>query len=768
MKRALGILFLLTVALLPATLFADEAFILNIPFRGDAQQEIGEVRMTLGLSAPPGVAQLVVNGNVTVNLGQTQMIGTDSVRFEPGIGNVVKITYKPLSNFTGGNFCSGAGAQEKNINMRFSGPQDVVDYHISSYVVAAPATMECSKVSKRTADTPASVIPAADAVAPELAAIYRGRLPLDVILVLDKSGSMNDFPPGAVSGATKVQILKSALETFVTNWQEIDLATPDGGDWSDDRMGVVFFDSAAAAQSLPGGMPPANFFIARGSTNPGPWQAIVNDIGTLTPGGSTSVGGGINEGMKQWVLDPAHDVHMVLVTDGMQNTAPLIAPTASGFLGLAPVNGLPQELRSRFIQIQSIGFGIPAVVDEALLTNISVETAGRSYITINANTMFNVFALTLVAILKGNTASLAVNQTGTMTGPGPGALLPVVVDRSARRVVYSLQWAPPMRNALELEVYRPGSAPSAAPTVPTHADSLPQAAIQSFLIGPADVGTWNVRVKRNRSEPNTAVPYTLNVFFLERDLDYRLTFDTIHAGTGDSIRVRARVSWDGKPLTGLPAGAIRVRVQRPPEGLGTILHDTRVEVSQGNTTTPAGDIQTALDRKLARLTDARLLARIMPKDLETITLAEEKNGLYSGVFSKTSTPGLYAFETVLDWDQKRTGHVRRQERLELHVKVKPDAASTTITMAHVDPRTVTISVTPRDKFGNFAGPGYASVVKAKLNSAGTLSRGEPVDRGQTGTYVFTVTGVPAGTTPNVDITVDGVRIGNTAKLKPRP
>src|SRR5207248_3751434 len=119
---------------------------------------------------------------------------------------------------------------------------------------------------------------------------------------------------------------------------------------------------------------------------------------------------GINEAMKQWKLDPAHDLSILLVTDGMQNTAPLISVTGSGFLGLTPVSGLPQELRKRFIPIQTIGFGTPAAVDEDLLRNISFETSGVSYIAVSSSTMFDVFGMTLVALLKGNTAAIATRE----------------------------------------------------------------------------------------------------------------------------------------------------------------------------------------------------------------------------------------------------------------------------------------------------------------------------------------------------------------------
>jgi hypothetical protein len=734
---------------------ASESFTLNIPLRGNPQQETGEVRITLTLNAAPAGSHLVVNGNVTLNLGDTQTVAGDSVSFAAAGGNDVRITYKPLSNFSG-DFCTGFAPAEKNVPMRFAGAQDVTEYRMSTYIVAAPA-VDCSVVYKHTGDTPATLIPADDSVAPALTAANRGRHPIDLVLVLDKSGSMADFAPGTGASPdqpSKATILKSAMATFVSQWLEIDQPTMDGGEWSHDRIGVVFFDNVIAPQILPGADAPGNVFVQRGASIPGAWNAVINSINSLTPGGSTSIGGGINEGMKQWKLDPAHDLSVILVTDGIQNTAPLVQPAPSGFLGLPPISGFPEELRKRLIPIQTIGFGAPAAVDETLMKNISLETAGVSYKPISAITLYDDLGATLVALLKGNTASMAFVHHETLTGSGPSAPQPLIVDRSAQRLVVTVQWIPPLRAALDLEVFRPDGSAAA----PDSAQKTPQSSMQMFNVKPGDIGTWSIRVKRGANKDIKSVPYTLNALILERHLDYRLSIDPARAATGDRLTVRAVVAWDGKPLAGLPAGALRVRIQRPPESLGTILHGTRFEErSTGTTTTPAGDKLTPYDRKLAALTRDGLLKRITPADFATIELKERSRGVYEGSFDQTSIAGSYGFEAMLDWNDGRTGHIRRVERLEEVVRVKPDPDRTEVKMTRVDARTVTIAVTPRDKSGNFLGPGYASLIHAKLNGEGRLAG--PVDHDQTGTYVFTAAGLRPNEAPDVTITVDGVAIG---------
>src|SRR3954451_14876418 len=251
MKR---ILLVVLVCLLPLSAWASESFILDIPLRFNTQQETGDAKVLLELSAAPTGSQLVVNNGTTLNLGDTNvMIAGDSVSYTAGsAANTALIEYKPLSNFSG-DFCN-AVAVEKQIPMRFVGAQDVLDYRMATYIVAAP-NAECSQVSKHTGDTPAFLTPNDDGVAPALVADYKGRFTYDVALVLDKSGSMSEFPPGANAGPTKADYLKTAIQAFVGNCQRMDAPNPPA-EYDNDPPAVVFFDSTAASQTMAAADPP--------------------------------------------------------------------------------------------------------------------------------------------------------------------------------------------------------------------------------------------------------------------------------------------------------------------------------------------------------------------------------------------------------------------------------------------------------------------------------------------------------------------------------
>src|SRR5689334_21615618 len=98
MKRAFNALAVLVASLLlPLSAAASEAWILDIPVRGIANQETGMARVTLELSAAPAGSQLVV-GSTTLNLGDSATVAGDSVTYEALTGNNVRITYVPKSN----------------------------------------------------------------------------------------------------------------------------------------------------------------------------------------------------------------------------------------------------------------------------------------------------------------------------------------------------------------------------------------------------------------------------------------------------------------------------------------------------------------------------------------------------------------------------------------------------------------------------------------------------------------------------------------------
>ncbi|MGR9035200.1 MAG: trypsin-like peptidase domain-containing protein, partial [Gammaproteobacteria bacterium] len=164
----------------------------------------------------------------------------------------------------------------------------------------------------------------------------------DVMLVIDRSGSMS---ASAGTGQSKIEEAKDAASLFVQ------LIRSNAGH----RAGLVSFSTAA---TLDEGI---------GNVNPGKKNQLIGPspysggaVGALTPGGLTSIGGGIDAAQAE-LVGGANAKTILLLTDGLQNTPPLIAAAVSD-IGSTTVH--------------AIGLGTESNLDGAILSDLAQSTGG--------------------------------------------------------------------------------------------------------------------------------------------------------------------------------------------------------------------------------------------------------------------------------------------------------------------------------------------------------------------------------------------------------
>ena len=167
--------------------------------------------------------------------------------------------------------------------------------------------------------------------------------PLDVMIVFDKSGSMGS--PAPPVGRTKLKEAQDAAALFTQLVRE----------GAGDRLGLVTFSSTATLAVAEG---PA------ATTKPmltGVPPFTTGKIGAIAVGGSTSIGEGVGIGLLA-MGSSTNDRAMLLLTDGMQNTAPMIEEIEPS-LGATKLN--------------VIGFGSDADIDGPLLSRLAREHHGQ-------------------------------------------------------------------------------------------------------------------------------------------------------------------------------------------------------------------------------------------------------------------------------------------------------------------------------------------------------------------------------------------------------
>ena len=180
--------------------------------------------------------------------------------------------------------------------------------------------------------------------------INAAALPLtrDVMLVFDRSGSMS-LPAG--TGRSKIEEARDAASLFVQLLQT-------GTGTTANRVGLVSFSTTASS--------PVDFGIAAATgavkdilIGTAPYAG--GKVGALTPGGSTTIGGGLEAARLQLAVPGANPRSILLLTDGLQNTPPLLETVAPALSG---------------IDVNVIGYGTAASLDGALLTKLASQHNG--------------------------------------------------------------------------------------------------------------------------------------------------------------------------------------------------------------------------------------------------------------------------------------------------------------------------------------------------------------------------------------------------------
>ena len=221
-----------------------------------------------------------------------------------------------------------------------------------------------------------------------------------VVLVLDHSGSMAD---DSGIGETKVSKLREAAGIFIT-------AMLDG-----DGLGVVAFDTTA--QTL---MPVTDVGVA--VTGAGRIAAIGHINGPeLDPATTTSIGAGVNAGKAaldaaQALGTPHYDVTaMVVLTDGEENTAPLLSAVGSSITA----------------NTFAVGLGQPENISTAALTTLTQNHNGYLLVTgILTPDQSDRLSKYFVQILAGVTNAQVVLDPYSVLIPGMIRRIPFLVTEA--------------------------------------------------------------------------------------------------------------------------------------------------------------------------------------------------------------------------------------------------------------------------------------------------------------------------------------------------
>jgi hypothetical protein len=546
----------------------------------------------------------------------------------------------------------------------------------------------------------------------------------DVVMVIDRSGSMND---GDGTGRRKIDAAKDAVSLFVQ------LVRSGTGN----RVGLVSFSTIAG---------PPTFGIAN-VTNPNKTALIGGPpfagglVGGLTPGGATSIGEGLDAGRAQFPMPGANPRAILLLTDGLQNQPRSIAEVEPALNG---------------IDVHAIGLGSDSNLDGAVLSTL---TSGHGGLYTRASS--GLALLKFFSQAFGNIFEAGVLLDPEFALPENQSALPLEFRVCGEeRLTVVVGWDR-IDTSLLVQLRTPGGTAIPAGAASTESSfgrnwtflrvPLPQG-------GERD-GVWKVEVLRPGGggefpPPTPALRYFVNIIpaggpklLREPEGSYVYTGDTI------SPLLRVRQADGGWP----DEVEIDLAILRPDAGAGNLLSDAGLgaslvvdgdEIPARQATLQA--IETATGRPAIRYFEQRFSLK---EDAANTRGSFEAGGsLGISLPNFLSVEGNYTFHAKAIYGECSG---TRELVWTVHVDVGIDPSRTDVTTDPLGTRPdghecLRMTFTPRDKYGNRVGPGRTKDLAISAQPGSTLT--SPMRDLRNGAYQVDLCWDPAsGESPGVVI-----------------
>lgn len=501
--------------------------------------------------------------------------------------------------------------------------------------------------------------------------------PLDVMVVFDSSGSMGSSAPPV--GRTKLAEAQDAAALFVQLVRE----------GQGDRLGLVTFNSTASLDAAPALAATAKPALV------GAAPFTTGKVGAITPGGATSIGAGLGVSLLGFGSGSANDRAMLLLTDGLQNTTPMVEDI-EGFLGAT--------------KLSVIGFGSDADINGPLLNRVAHDHGGHFTRAVDGLSLRKFFGLCF-----GN-----IFESGALIDPD--FLLQAQQPHSAphpfnvcgeERITVILGWDDPA-TPLQATVRTPGGTVIGGRRVqPVRGRSWLFWRIPLPYQGERD-GTWQCVVDRAASGGEFApAPSDVRYFMLV----------VCSGGPRLVPLVTRRRVYTGDPvdsLVGLHYGnrttphdaKVELTVEVPGVALGQLVTEAGLHVP-----VTAGDAVDGFHATLQAI--AKIAGGVLPVPTSTVRVplfddgdhddgAMEPDGIYNNRLKDlTRAEGTYQFRAVATYGEGCIA--TREAHWSVHVEPAIDRGRSDVTLVNVADlpggRRGTLVIFPRDPYGNPIGPG---------------------------------------------------------------
>jgi hypothetical protein len=543
---------------------------------------------------------------------------------------------------------------------------------------------------------------------------------VNVVAVFDRSGSMS---LSGLSGTPKIQEARQAAALFISLLRTT----------ASHQAGLVSFSTTPA---LDFGLAPVNATNKNTLIGPVP-PGNSGVVGALSPGGSTTIGGGLRTAQRQLPAPgpTTNTPAILLMTDGLQNTPPMIEEVEA-------------ELGETRLCI--IGFGSEANLDGPLLTRLARAHDGlytrageglelkKFFVLCFGNIFETGISLDPISVIPAGATEAEAIRLGVCGEES----LTVVLGWEHAEAGLILSLVTPAGDTITQST--PGVEGSSG-------DTWAYLRLQLPLNGQRD-GNWQVRVSRPGGDPEFS-PSVAERFFVTSVIDggpYFRPLGPRRYYTGDVINPLVRLL---EPSGAKVAANVTVEVERPQAGTGNILTETSLQDGQ----TIDGDSLDARSSTLIAL-EQEQAGSLIPTATESFPLfddgdhqdgAFEPDGVFGNPLEELARfEGNYTFRAQAVFGEVCTTSRETSWSVYVSVGIDPNATeveSQTVTTLPDGRERVQITFTPRDRYANYLGPGRLGSFEVAGQPGSELSGGVR-DVGD-GSYVQEVVWDPASRVP---------------------
>ncbi len=435
--------------------------------------------------------------------------------------------------------------------------------------------------------------------------------PVDVALVIDRSGSM--------TGAKITDAKKAAID-FVDFIQK------------DDKVAVVSFATTATT----------NFTLTTIASDATKTSAK-NAINGIAAGGNTSIGAGMQFGQTELNKGDPNEPHvMLLLSDGLENTPPLIATV---------LPTIPQKT-----DIYTIGLG--ADVDAARLKQVADATGGTYHFTPTSAALGQIYTRIRGSITGQQTLAAyngTISQGGTQTHN-------VTLDALTALATFLMTF---QGSDVDLELVTPSGRlidPQVAASDP-NIEYSEGSTSDFYTVSAPEAGQWILRI-RGVDVPTPESYFT--TVQVSSQLKMEVALDKSEYNAGEPVLISANLKENAQAITG---AAVSAEVAVPTTSM-SVYQQAHASFKRDEDA-EANNLGSAFESNNS-LSSIEALQFIT----ETVTLFDDGNhsdaaandGVYANFFRNTAKDGSYTFTVRASGTASQAGAFMRETAFSTFVK----------------------------------------------------------------------------------------------------